>query len=99
MNEAESIREYSTGEKHTHTEQAFTGTSSQEALSGSAKWVRLCADQDCYIKFGQTGTVAAAATSLRLPMNTVDYVPAAGFKQLAVIRQTADGTLNITEIE
>lgn len=63
----------------------------------SSTMIRLCATTDCRIKIGSNPT--AAATDAYLKAGVPEYfqvVP--GVDVVAVIRETADGKLSITEV-
>ena len=64
------------------------------------KVLRLVCSQACFIAFGASGTtpVATAATGLFLPANTPEYFEARSNERIAVIRESANGTLYVTEM-
>lgn len=75
------------------TSVAVGAESSQSGPLGSTV-VRVVATTDCHVSFG--ADPAADATSLYLPANMPEYFACSGEEKIAVIRDTADGTLYIT---
>lgn len=77
---------------------SFTGTSAQSAVLGTAGGanilVRLSATQACRILEGANPTAVAASTLL--PAGVVEFVEVTAGNRLAVIQDSAAGTLNIT---
>lgn len=60
--------------------------------------IRLCATSDCWIAFGTAPTAVAGAPSMYLPANVPEYFWVNYGEKVAVIRNTADGNLCITEL-
>lgn len=80
---------------------AFSASSAQStALLATNTNVRVYADQDCHIAVGANPTAVADGSCLFLPAGQTEYfrVPAGGDK-IAVIRDSADGTLYISEMD
>ena len=70
----------------------FTSTRAQSsALRGGV--YAISADQDCYIRLGSNPT--AVTTDFRIPANVLLYIAVDKDEKIAVIRASADGTLNI----
>ena len=60
--------------------------------------VRLCASVDCRVAIGQAPT--ALVSSMRLPAGVVEYIAIYGSRdKIAVIRESIDGALTITEMD
>lgn len=57
--------------------------------------IRLCATTNCRIAIGTSPT--ATASSTLLPANIVEYVELTAGERVAVIQDSAGGTLSITE--
>ncbi len=82
----------------TSQKKAFTATTGQSsAVAAGTSLVRLCATQNCHIAIGANPTAVADGTGLYLPSGVVEYVGITGGHKIAVIRDTADGNLFITE--
>lgn len=60
--------------------------------------VELTPDQDMFVKFGG-GAVVATTSDVFLAAGVVYTYPTGGNLRIAAIRDTADGTLRITELE
>ena len=61
--------------------------------------VRLCATTDCWVSFGSNPTAAVGgATSILLPGLIPEYFWVVRGEKLAVIQNSAAGTLNIAEL-
>jgi len=74
----------------------FTATSANAAaIDGHNFNVRLVADQGCYVCFDGR---AAVTTDMELVAGVPEYFSIQGGAVISVIRKTADGTLNITEM-
>ena len=80
---------------------AFTGTSAQSSAlgttGGSNVLVRLTATAACRILEGSNPT--AVATSTLLPAGVVEFVEVTAGNKLAVIQDSAAGTLSITIVD
>lgn len=77
---------------------AFTAVSSQStALSASTSVVRLFATEDCHIKTGANPTAVADGTCMFLPADREALIGVGSGDKIAVIRDTVDGVLFITE--
>lgn len=76
---------------------AFSSVSSQSAALGSSTTlVRVMASQNCYLAFGANPT-ATTSTSLFLPTGVIEKFGVTSATKIAVIRDSADGNLYITE--
>lgn len=74
---------------------SFTGSAANSAaFNASTTVVRLIATQDCKV----SADGAATSTSTRLKADVAEYFSVGGGQTLSVIRDTADGVLNITEM-
>ena len=71
---------------------SFTGTSAQSSQLRAGIYA-ISADQTCFILVGSNPT--ATTSSFRIPANTLLYIEVKNNERIAVIRDTADGTLNI----
>lgn len=62
--------------------------------------LRIVCTQSCFIAFGPSGTTpfASAATGMFLPANVPEYVDARSNERISVVRDTANGTLYVTEM-
>jgi hypothetical protein len=70
-------------------------TSTQSAaLPAGTTMVRLVSTQDCFVAFGPNPTATTSSTSLR--SGVAEYFGVAKGDLIAVIRASADGSLNIT---
>jgi hypothetical protein len=89
--------------------QKWAGRSDYVAVSAasaqSAVWpdgirvVRLVSTTNCHINFGVNPTAAATDNNgIYLPAGVVEYFQVRGGERLAVIRDTADGSLNVAEM-
>ncbi len=77
---------------------AFTNTTGQSAaLASTTKMVRLVATQNCHVKVGTNPTAVADGTSMYILQNSSTYISVEGGEKIAVIRDSADGNLFITE--
>ena len=75
----------------------FTATSSQSAAVGSATTlVRVVGTAACHLEIGANPT-ATNSTSYYLPANVPQVLGIAGGQKIAVIRNSGDGDLFITE--
>ncbi len=72
------------------------GSTPSVAFGRNTRIIRVCADTDCRISPPGTAPVATS-TSTRLPAGAIDHIPVRGGQKIAVIRESSDGTLNITE--
>jgi hypothetical protein len=82
----------------TSQKKAFTAASAQStALGSKTSVVRLYATQDCHIKTGTNPTAVADGTCLFLPADTIAHIGVNAADKIAVIRDSADGNLFITE--
>jgi hypothetical protein len=71
------------------------GASAVSTEITDAEVVRLYSTTDCHIRFGDFATVAAVATDMFLPKNLPEYFNLRGNRWIAVIQDSAGGTLNI----
>jgi hypothetical protein len=61
--------------------------------------IRVVSTTNCWIKIGDgTPTAAAAAGSTYLPASVVEYFHVSPGQRLAAIRDSADGTCNVSEM-
>lgn len=76
---------------------AVSGTSAQStAISGNAGYVRLFATTMCHIRVGSNPT--ATTSNMPLAANVPEYFVAPSGTKIAVIQNSASGTLYITEV-
>jgi len=73
---------------------AFTNSSAQSAALRGGVY-SLCPDQTCYIKLDTNPTATVGSGSMRIPVNTLLYITVHKDEEIAVIRETTNGTLNI----
>jgi hypothetical protein len=73
---------------------SFTGTSAQSAVRRGGVY-SLCPTQTCYIQLGTSPTATVGAGSMRIPANTLVYITLHNGEEIAAIRETTDGILNI----
>jgi hypothetical protein len=74
---------------------AFTASAANaDPVDSDTKVVRLVADQDCHVAFTGDATTA----SMKLVSGVPEYFSIDGGDVISVIRTSADGTLNITEM-
>lgn len=94
-------------DRNGHLLQAFVPGVTQNVTVGAAslqsaafgdltRLVRLAATTDCFVVFGADPT--ATTSSMFLPSGAVEYLAVEPGTKVAVIRQTADGALNVTEM-
>lgn len=77
---------------------AFTATSGQSAAVGAGtSIIRVTATQDCHIVTGLSPTAVADGTCLFLKSGVIEYVGIEPGHKVAVIRDSADGNLFISE--
>lgn len=80
---------------------AFTATSAASAAFGANTHdIRVVATQNCHINIGD-GTPTAAATDnngMYLPAGVVEYFHVSPGQKIAVVRDSADGTLCVSEM-
>lgn len=81
----------------TNQQITVTAASAQTANPLTKQYVRLCSSTACRIAVGPDPT--AAATSMRLPANVIDYITIHPGDKIAAIREAADGTLTVTEMD
>ena len=76
------------------------GGSSQasSAFAAGVLVVRLIATNNCHIQFGSSPTAVANGTDLFLPSFIPEYFRVEDQEQVAVIQDSASGTLHITEM-
>ena len=87
-----------TGRLGTSQDVSYTASSAASAAFGSQTYkVRLLATTDCRVRIGD-GTPTAVAADTYLPALSVEYFTVTPGQKVAAIRQSADGTLNVTEI-
>lgn len=79
---------------------SFTATSARttNAVSAQTYAVMLYADQDCHIRFGN-GSPTAVTTDCFLPKESAVLFPIAPGEKIAAIRNSADGTLHVSELD
>ena len=83
----------------TSQKRTFTAVSAQStALDSWTNVVRVYATQDCYLAFGESPTAVATGTDVFLPAGQAEYFRVDGGCKIAVIRDSADGNLFITEM-
>lgn len=70
--------------------------SSRYTSKARASTYRLVSDTNCFIAIGANPT--ATASSVALPARSVEYFDIPAGELIAVIRETADGVLNITAV-
>lgn len=75
---------------------SFTATSAASTVLGS-KMVRVVATTNCWITLG-TSPTAVADTGMLLVAGWPERIVVNAGEKIAVLRQTADGVLNITEL-
>ena len=72
------------------------GTSQQSTtFNDITRLVRVVSTVDCWIKISTDPT--ADTSSTLLPAGAIDHIPVRRNEKIAVIRDSSDGTLNITE--
>lgn len=78
---------------------SFTASSARttNGVSDQVYAVMLYTDQDCHIRFGN-GTPAAVTTDCFLPKETPIMFPIRPGEKVAAIRNSADGTLHVSEL-
>lgn len=74
---------------------SFTSTSAQSAARRGGVF-SLCPTQTCYIAIGTNPTATVGSGSMRIPADTLLYITLHKDEKIAAIRETTDGTLNIT---
>lgn len=75
---------------------AVSGTSAASAAFGAnTRMIRICADTDCYFRFGSAPT--ALTTDLFLAAGTPEYWGVKAGDKIAVIQKSAPGGLTIAE--
>lgn len=79
---------------------AFTATAARttNAVGGQTYRIALIATEDCHIRFG-SGTPTALATDFFLPKNNLVMFPIAPGEKVSAIRNSADGTLHVSEMD
>ncbi len=79
---------------------AFTASSARttNAISDKVFRVALFATEDCHIRFG-SGSPTAVVTDFFLPKNNLVMFPIAQGEKIAAIRNSADGTLHVSEMD
>jgi len=77
---------------------AFTASSAAitNAVGSQVNKVRLLATQNCHIAFGASPT--ATTSDFYLPSGVVEYFTIKPGQKVAAIRNSADGTLYVTEM-
>ena len=76
----------------------FTDESAQATFQAGTIFIKLFATEDCWIKIATNPTaVADDGYSFFLPAGIVEYFVCNKSSKLAVIRDSADGDLHITE--
>lgn len=79
----------------------FTASSAQSSQLEAGVY-RIVSSEGCYFVIGSNPVAADAGANLgsRLPADVVDHVHiAARLSRIAVVRETTDGFLNITQVE
>jgi hypothetical protein len=79
----------------TNVSDSVGGSSRRSALPANCDVVRVCADTDCFIKFGDVTVVAASTDLLFLKGAEVFAIPA-GATHVAYIQQSAGGTVSVS---
>ena len=78
---------------------SFTATSAQSSAFGdNTQGVYISADQVCWVLQGVDPTADTTGGATRLPADSILFWGVSPGEKIAVIRDSADGTLNITEI-
>jgi hypothetical protein len=72
-----------------------TAISANEA-PGKTMTVRLAATSNCWYLCSLAGTAATTSNATYLPLGIVEYIRVPNNTIISVIRDTADGTLNVT---
>lgn len=73
-----------------------TSAATSNAVGAQTYAVALFCDQDVHIRFGSSPT--ALTTDLFLPASTMVFFPIAPGEKVAGIRNSADGTLHVSEL-
>lgn len=76
----------------------FTTTTQVQPFTQNTQHVRLAATSNCWVSFGSNPTANMNSNSVYLPANSPEYFYIVAGDRLAVIQDTAAGTLNITEL-
>jgi len=76
--------------------QPFGGMASP--FQQNTQHVRLVSTTNCWVSFGASPTAAMGSNSIYLPANTPEYFYVNPGEKVAVIQDTAAGTLNIAEL-
>lgn len=82
--------------KSNTTNISFTGTSQSQPLSTKAKEIVLSATKDCYVSFDST--TVTSTNGFFVPANAPVTINILFPAQIAVIRETDDGTLSVLEL-
>lgn len=69
-----------------------------QAFTQKTQHVRVTSTTNCWISFGSSPTAAMASNSIYLPANSAEYFYVLPGEKIAVIQDTAAGTLNIAEL-
>ena len=74
-----------------------TATTARNSTDFTHKILRIYSTEDSFIKLGDS-TVEATANDHFLPKEVVDFISVGDHTRLAAIRDSADGTLYISEL-
>ena len=79
---------------------AVAVASAQSAVwASTTREIRIVSNTNCHINIGQNPTAAATDDNgFYLPANVVEYLHVTPGQRLAVIRDTADGILSVSEM-
>lgn len=79
---------------------AVAAASAQSAVFGAnVHEIRIVSTTNCHINIAQNPTAAATDNNgFYLPANVVEYIHVSPGMRLAVIRDTADGSLSVSEM-
>ncbi len=74
---------------------SFTSTSAQSAALRGGVYA-ICPTQTCYIQLGPNPTATVGSGSMRIVQNERLFIQVHNNEEIAAIRETVDGILNIT---
>lgn len=83
------------------TQNVAIGASSAPITNGFAATtsdIRVVATSNCWISIGAAPTATNGAGSTYLPANVVEYFHVTGGQKVAVIQDSASGTLSVSEM-
>ena len=78
---------------------AYTDTAAKNVTAFACQIVRLYSSTDCFIKFGDKGTLVATTSDMPLKATTPEYFNMRGNSFISAVRSTASGNLYVTEME